>query len=93
MKQLRSSILDLNRKVAATPDNSAFAPIRERLNSIEADFKASARLLKQTGSFDNPQRLLQMQVEMYKLVHNVEIMSKTLSELTSGIRTILQTQV
>jgi type III secretion system YscI/HrpB-like protein len=49
--------------------------------------------MKDPGAFDDPQRLLQMQMEVYKLAHNVEILSRTVSEAASGIKTILQTQV
>lgn len=93
IKQLRTGIADLNRQVATVPDVSAFTPIRERLKSIEADFNASTRLLKDTSSLDDPKRLLEMQMEVYKLAENVEIMSRTLSEVASGVKTILQTQV
>ena len=46
-----------------------------------------------TGSMDDPKQLLQMQMEVYKLAENVEIMSRTVSETASGVKTILQTQV
>jgi hypothetical protein len=91
--QLRAGIADLNRKVSAAPDVSAFEPVRERLKSIEAEFNASANLLNGPGSFDDPNRLLEMQMEVYKLAQSVEILSKTVSEATSGVKTILQTQV
>jgi hypothetical protein len=93
VNQLRAGIADLSRKVAAAPDVSAFDPLRERLKTIEADFNASAKLTKGPGSFDDPSRLLEMQMEVYKLAQNVEIMSRTVSEATSGVKTILQTQV
>jgi uncharacterized protein YhaN len=93
MGQLRTRIADLNRQVAAVPATSAFAPLRERLKSIESDFNASSRLLTNPGSLDDPKRLLEMQMEVYKLAENVEIMSRTVSEVASGAKTILQTQV
>jgi len=91
--RLRTGIANLNRQVAAVPDASAFAPLRERLQSIESDFNASAKLLDNPASLDNPKRLLEMQMEVYKLAQNVEIMSRTVSEVASGAKTILQTQV
>ena len=93
MNQMRAGIADLDRQVAAVPDISAFAPLRERLKSVESDFNASAKLLTNPGSMDDPKRLLEMQMEVYKLAQNVEIMSRTVSEATSGVKTILQTQV
>jgi hypothetical protein len=93
MTQLRAGIADLNRQVSAVPDTSAFGPLRQRLQSIESDFDASAKLLKTPGSLDDPNRLLEMQMEVYKLTSNVEILSRTVSEAASGAKTILQTQV
>jgi hypothetical protein len=93
MKQLGTGIANLNRQVAAVPNVSAFAPLRERLQSIESDFNASARFLKGPGAFDDPKRLLEMQMEMYKLQQNVEIMSRVVSDSASGVKTMLQTQV
>ena len=93
MTQLQTRIADLNRQVAAVPNPSVFDPLRQRLASIEADFNASAKLLTSPGSLDDPQRLLEMQMEVYKLSQNVEIMSRTVSDAASGVKTILQTQV
>jgi hypothetical protein len=93
MNRIQAGIADLNRQVAAIPDTSAFGPLRERLQSIESDFNASAKLLDNAASLDDPKRLLNMQMEVYKLAQNVEIMSRTVSEVASGAKTILQTQV
>jgi hypothetical protein len=93
LDRLRTGIADLNRQVSAVPDVSAFAPLRERLKSIESDFNASAKLLTNPGSLDDPKRLLEMQMEVYKLAENVEIMSRTVSEVASSAKTILQMQV
>ena len=93
MSQLRVGIADVNRQVSAVPNTSSFAPLRQRLQSIESDFDASAKLLNTPGSLDDPNRLLQMQMEVYKLTSNVEILSRTVSEAASGAKTILQTQV
>ena len=93
MSQLRVGIADVNRQVSAVPNTSSFAPLRQRLQSIESDFDASAKLLKAPGSLDDPNRLLEMQMEVYKLTSNVEILSRTVSEAASGAKTILQTQV
>ena len=93
VNQLRAGIADHGRRVAAAPDVGAFEPLRDRLKGIEADFNASAKLMSGPGSLDDPHRLLEMQMEVYKLAQNVEIMSRTVSEATSGVKTILQTQV
>jgi hypothetical protein len=93
MEQLRTGIANLDQKIAGVSDSSALTPLRQRLQSIEADFNASARLLKTPGSLDDPKQLLEMQMQMYKLTENVEILSRAVSETASGAKTLLQTQV
>jgi hypothetical protein len=93
MRQVQAGIADLNRRVAAVPNSSALGPLQDQLKSIESDFNASAKLLNEPVSGDNPTRLLEMQMQVYKLSQNVEIMSRTVSEAMSGVKTVLQTQV
>jgi hypothetical protein len=93
MNRLGAGIADLNRQVAASPNISASSPLRDRLASVEADFNNSAKLLKNPGDLSDPSRLLDMQVEMYKLSQNVEILSRVVSDVASGVKTMVQTQV
>jgi hypothetical protein len=84
---------NVRRQVSAVPDITAFAPLRDRLNSIESDFNASAKLLDGNVSLNDDGKLLEMQMQMYKMTENVEVLSRTVSEVGSGVKTILQTQV
>jgi hypothetical protein len=93
MNQLRGGITNVRRQVSAVPDVTAFATLRERLKSIESDFNASAKLLDGNVSLNDHGKLLEMQMQMYKMTENVEVLSRTVSEVGSGVKTILQTQV
>jgi hypothetical protein len=93
MQQLSSGITELNRQVGAVPNAGASSSMRERLQNIESDFNASAKLLKDPGNLSDPGRLLEMQMQMYKLSQNVEILSRVVSDAASGVKTIVQTQV
>jgi hypothetical protein len=93
MNQLRSGIANVQRQVSAVPEISAFAPLRDRLKSIESDFNASAKLLDGNAPLNDDSKLLEMQMQIYKMTENVEILSRTVSEAGSGVKTILQTQV
>jgi hypothetical protein len=93
MNQLRSGIANLQRQVGAAPNISALAPLRDRLKSIESDFNASAKLLDGNAPLNDESKLLEMQMQIYKMTENVEILSRTVSEAGSGVKTILQTQV
>jgi len=94
LNQLRGGIDSLQRQIDSTvPAVSAFAPLRERLKSIESDFNASAKLLDGAVSLNDPSKLLELQMQMYKVSENVEVLSRTVSEVGSGVKTILQTQV
>jgi hypothetical protein len=93
MNQLRNGITNVKQQVSAVPDVPAFAPLRERLKSVESDFNASAKLLDGNVSLNDHDKLLEMQMQMYKMTENVEVLSRTVSEVGSGVKTILQTQV
>jgi len=93
MNQLRGGITNVRHQVNAVPDVSALAPLRERLKSIESDFNASAKLLDGNVSLNDHGKLLEMQMQMYKMTENIEVLSRTVSEVGSGVKTILQTQV
>lgn len=93
MRQLGNSVADLSRQVAAIPKTSAFAPLRERLQSIESNFNSSAKLLNNAGNLEDPKQLLEMQMEMYKLAQNVEMLSRVVGDVASGVKTMIQTQV
>ena len=93
MEQLRAGLAGVGQQVAATPKTSAFDPLRQRLQSIEAQFNSSAQLVKNPGNLSDPKRLLDMQMQMYRLSQNVEILSRAVGDAASGVKTIVQTQV
>jgi len=93
LNKLGDGIAQVKQQVAAAPKSSALDPLRERLASVEADFNNSANILKSPGNLSDPNRLLEMQVEMYKLSQNVEILSRVVGDVASGVRTMIQTQV
>ena len=92
-EQLQTSVTDLSRKVDALPKIDSFAPLRNRLQSVEADFNRSSKLLQNPGDLNNPAQLLAMQMEMYKVSQNVEILSRVVGDVASGVKTVVQTQV
>jgi hypothetical protein len=79
--------------VAAIPANAALDPLRARLGLIETQFAESGRLLNTAGSLSDPKALLGVQVQLYQMMSNVEMLSKVVDQMTSGVKTILQTQV
>jgi hypothetical protein len=67
--------------------------IRERLDAIEAQYTSAEQKLGQMPDTNNLRELLAMQVEMYRMGHNIEILSKVVDAVTSGIKQTFQTQV
>jgi hypothetical protein len=91
-KNTHLQIQKLSTRVTKLPADGAFAPIRERLSSIETQFQNSGKLIDSTQDM-NPQSLLKLQIQMYQLSENVEMLSKVVDSVNSGVKTILQTQV
>jgi hypothetical protein len=93
LKKARAGLEGLTRQVNAIPKNSAFDPIRERLQRIEAQFRESGKLIDGLGKLDNPRDLLRVQTRLYQVTQNIEIMAKVVEQVNTGIKSILQTQV
>lgn len=88
-----NSLEGVRRTVTELPQHSAFDPIRDRLRSIEAQFSGTGKLLGSLGKLDSPESLLKVQMQLYEVSRNVEVLSKVVDQVNSGIKTILQTQV
>jgi CRISPR/Cas system-associated endoribonuclease Cas2 len=92
-KNAKTQVQNLNRAAAGLPKSDALAPLRDRVKAIEEQFEASGKLLKGLDSIDNPEELLRVQVQLYQVTQNVELMSKVVDQVSSGIKTVLQTPV
>jgi len=85
---------DLRTRLDATAKRvDGNGPIRDRLSEIEAQYTAAEDKLKNIPDTNNLRDLLAMQAEMYKLGHNIEILSKVVDSASQGIKQTLQTQV
>lgn len=93
MKRTQISVDRLTKRVNALPKTSSFQPLRDRLNSIDAQFQDAGELVNSIKGGESQQDLLNIQMKMYQLNENLELMSKVVEQVTSGTKTILQTQV
>ena len=93
MKRAKDGIQHLTTRVEALPKTPAFEPLRQRLTSIDAQFQAAGKLVNHAGSSGNPADMMKVQMQMYQLTENLELMSKVVDQVTSGVKSILQTQL
>jgi hypothetical protein len=92
MKDSKAALEKLTHAVDKLPRQSAFSPVRERLNLIEQQYQKSGDLIGRVKNMD-PQSLLKAQVQLYQLSENMELLSKVVEQMTSGVKTIMQTNV
>jgi len=92
MQNTRLSLQNLSRVVNKLPNDTAFAPLRDRLHSIEKQFQNSDELIKRVKGMD-PHHMLKVQVQLYQVSENIELLSKVVDQVSSGVKTIFQTQV
>ena len=88
-----NSISNLNQRVSALPKTPAFDPLRNRLQSIENRFNQSGQLLQGLQGNNDPRAMLQVQMQMFQLTQNVELMSKVVEQVNTGVKQVLQTQI
>jgi hypothetical protein len=90
--RIRQSLENLRHVVEKLPSESTFNPVRARLSLLEKQFQQSAGMIQRVKGAD-PQSLLKLQVQMYQLTQNIELLSKVVEQVSSGVKTVLQTQV
>ncbi len=93
LTQAKAGVQHLTNRVNALPKTPAFEPFRQRLASIDAQYQQAGQLV---GSLDGKQStgdLMKIQLQMYQLTENLELMSKVVEQVSSGVKSILQTQV
>jgi tetrahydromethanopterin S-methyltransferase subunit B len=93
MKRAKEQIHQLNTRVSALPKTPAFEPLRERLASIDKQYQSAGKLVNAIHGSTNPADFMKVQMQMYQLSENVELMSKVVEQVTSGVKSILQTQL
>ena len=93
MKRAKDGVANLTKRVNALPKTPAFQPIRDRLSNIDAQYQSAGQLLNSIKSGSSPQDLMKVQMQMYQLSENLELMSKVVEQVTSGMKSILQTQI
>lgn len=93
MKQATSALQQLTDRVNALPKTAAFDPIRKRLASIDTQYQSAGKLMSSISGASNPAELMKVQMQMYQLSENLELASKVVEQVTSGVKSILQTQV
>ena len=93
MKQATDSLQHLTNRINALPKTPSFEPVRKRLASIDAQYQSAGRLVNSVTGTSSPAELMKIQMQMYQLTENLELASKVVDQVTSGVKSILQTQI
>lgn len=93
MKSAKAQVDHLTSRVNALPKTPAFEPFRQRLTSIDSQFESTGQLVHSLKGTESAQELMNVQVQMYQLTENLELMSKVVEQVSSGVKSILQTQL
>jgi hypothetical protein len=83
----------LSHKINALPKTPDMEPLRSRFAAIESRYRNSSKMLSKIPNLDSPRDLLQVQVQLYSLTQDIEIVSKVVDQVNTGTKQILQTQV
>ena len=93
LQTTKTSLDKLAYRVNALPQTGAFDPLRERLTRIEAQFADTGKLADSLTNISNPGQMMKVQMQVYQMSQNLEMMSKVVEQVNSGVKSILQTQL
>jgi hypothetical protein len=93
LKTARGSLDQLNKRVSALPNHESLQPLRKQLVDLETQFAKAGQAVNGMTGTSTPQQLLKLQSDMFQLNEHLSIMSKMVDQMTSGVKSILQTQI
>ncbi len=88
-----NSLSALNARVATVEPASAAESLRNRLQLLDSQFRVMGNNLKETAAQSDPIQLLRLQNDIYQIDEELELLSRVVDQTTSGIRSLLQTQI
>jgi hypothetical protein len=88
-----ASLQRLNHRVQAASQTTEVGTIRTLVDQLVVRFTNVGNSIRQVGAQANPQKLLVLQAKVYQISEDVELLSKMVDQATSGVKTVLQTQV
>ena len=93
MTQRSQQIGELRKKVDKLPKNEFSNNVTARLDQIDSQFRKAGEMLDKVTTMNDPRGLLQLQMQLYQVTQNVEIVSKAVEQVNSGVKQVLQTQL
>jgi len=93
LAKANEGVAQLRRKVEALPKASVFEPLRLRFSNVEAMIKQTGPLVRGINSSYSPAEMMKVQVQMYQLSENLELLVKAVEETNTGMKSIPQTQI
>ncbi|HBY59786.1 MAG TPA: hypothetical protein DEH78_08170 [Solibacterales bacterium] len=63
------------------------------LQTIDEQFQKASSIMSRLPDMQDPRALLELQMEMYQMTQNLELVSKAVEQMNSGLKTVMQTQV
>jgi uncharacterized phage infection (PIP) family protein YhgE len=89
----QSDLARLKDKVAATSKLDGMSGLQGRLSSLEHQYAQVSQAASQLPPDASQQQMLALQQKVYSMNEGISALSKIVSQTTSGVKTMLQTQV
>ena len=93
MKDAGTHLDRLKGRVERLPKSDLTAELKQRLESIDGQYQSTNKMMDKLQNMSDPRSLLKLQVEMYQITQNLEMVSKAVEQVNSGVKQIMQTQV
>jgi hypothetical protein len=86
-------LASLKDRIGSTPETSSMQGIQGRLASVERQYTQLNSAVNSLSPASSPQQILALQQQVYNMNENISTLSKLVSQASSGVKSILQTQV
>jgi hypothetical protein len=83
----------LAQRLSALPKTTALDQIRNSFDQLDSEYRRLGSAIDGISPSAGPEQLLKLQREMYQMSESIGAMSKIVDQVTSGVKSLLQTQI
>jgi hypothetical protein len=93
LRTTRGSLNQLKDRVSGLTPSPVLDQIRTRLSDLARQFQKVGTAIEGMSGTASSKQLLKLQADMYQINENLSVVTKMVDQVTSGVKTLLQTQV
>jgi hypothetical protein len=88
-----AKLREVRQRVSALPETGVFDSIRSRFADLDSLYQSVGSRIDAISGSSSTEQFLELQKDMYQVTENIGLISKIIDQVTTGVKSLLQTQI